>query len=238
MIRPVHLLLSLALHGGVLVLATATGGSVAAADEEEEILVAHAVWRPSEASAPAPEPKPDQARETPREPVVEDPGTREPVPPGQVPPVDPPIVEPSPILPATPPVELPPPRDEFRDLLRPPATPRPALSPLPDPSEAARLASLAVAYVEAVAIDERNQPPAYPPRARRLGQHGIVWVSLDVDETGRVTAARIETSSGHALLDEAALAALREWCYRPARRGGVPVATTIRVPVEFRLEGC
>jgi protein TonB len=43
-------------------------------------------------------------------------------------------------------------------------------------------------------------------------------------------------SSGHAVLDQAAEAAVRGWRFQPATRGGVPVAAPADVPFRFRLQ--
>lgn len=78
--------------------------------------------------------------------------------------------------------------------------------------------------------------PVYPERAIRLGQQGEVLVLIEVRADGSVGAVTIHTSSGHRLLDRAALAAARECRFRPAMRGGRDVASTVLVPFEFHLD--
>lgn len=70
----------------------------------------------------------------------------------------------------------------------------------------------------------------YPAEAVRRGLEGEVQVLLVLDEAGDVLGARVERSSGHALLDEAAVAAVREL-------RGVPGAATgeLLLPVRFKL---
>ena len=80
-----------------------------------------------------------------------------------------------------------------------------------------------------------GRQPAYPAEARRLGLRGRVVVRLFIDVTGAITRVELATSSGHRLLDEAALSSLRTWRAQPARRGGVPVATVELQPVDFQL---
>lgn len=82
----------------------------------------------------------------------------------------------------------------------------------------------------------KNRAPEYPARARSLGQEGRVLLSVHVDSTGQPTRVEIQESSGHPLLDEAALAAVRQWEFRPARSGFVPVESTVEVPIRFKLE--
>ncbi|HDS1040194.1 TPA: TonB family protein [Stenotrophomonas maltophilia] len=44
----------------------------------------------------------------------------------------------------------------------------------------------------------------------------------------------VETSSGWAVLDEAALVAVRKWKYTAARKNGVRVPGQVRIPVSFK----
>lgn len=81
-----------------------------------------------------------------------------------------------------------------------------------------------------------NKPaPDYPELARKRGQEGVVRIRCQVDATGMVTATSVAVSSGHRLLDEAALKAVKKWRFKPAASNGVPVSGSVVVPVEFRL---
>ena len=82
----------------------------------------------------------------------------------------------------------------------------------------------------------RNRRPAYPEISRRRGQEGTVMLELRVDANGRVVDVRVTESSGFSALDAAAVETLREWRFRPAQRGGMPVAGSITTAVHFRLE--
>ena len=82
----------------------------------------------------------------------------------------------------------------------------------------------------------RNRRPAYPEASRRRGQEGTVMLELRVDANGRVVDVRVTESSGFSALDAAAVETLREWRFRPAQRGGMPVAGSITTAVHFRLE--
>jgi len=88
----------------------------------------------------------------------------------------------------------------------------------------------------AVACPERT-PPVYPPLARRLGDTGKVVLRVELDETGRVSTAKVVTSSGSNRLDEAALAAVRTWRCHPAQRDGQAVRSLATQPFNFTLEG-
>jgi protein TonB len=77
-------------------------------------------------------------------------------------------------------------------------------------------------------------PPIYPPIARQAHVTGLVIIEAVIGTDGRVTDARVLRSAP--LLDEAALAAVRQWKYRPTLLGGVPVAVVLTVTVNFTLK--
>jgi protein TonB len=80
-----------------------------------------------------------------------------------------------------------------------------------------------------------NPAPRYPELARGRGHEGTVLVEAVVDERGVPTGVRLKESSGHGLLDEAAVAAVKKWRFSPARSGGKTVSTRVIAPIEFRL---
>jgi len=90
--------------------------------------------------------------------------------------------------------------------------------------------------VPATPDESQNLPPEYPLESRRRGEEGTVLVRLQVDPAGKVTAACVVRSSGHARLDRSALAALERWVYHPAQRDGVRVAGQVEQLVVFRLD--
>jgi TonB family protein len=83
----------------------------------------------------------------------------------------------------------------------------------------------------------RDTPkPNYPESARRDGREGRVLLRVLVDHQGRSKRVEINSSSGDDALDHAAAEAIKRWRFHPARHGEMPVASWLRVPVEFRLE--
>lgn len=76
-------------------------------------------------------------------------------------------------------------------------------------------------------------PPAYPADAQNEGVEGTVVLVVDLAPDGRVADAGIERSSGDRRLDASALAAVRGWTFRPEMQAGKPVATRVRVPIQF-----
>ena len=81
-----------------------------------------------------------------------------------------------------------------------------------------------------------NPLPRYPADARRANDEGTVVVFADVDAYGKVSDARIDKRSGSRSLDRAALAEVRTWTFRPAMKNGKTVASSVRVPVEYRID--
>jgi protein TonB len=81
-----------------------------------------------------------------------------------------------------------------------------------------------------------NPAPVYPFAARRRGQEGRVVLDVEVLPDGGAGTVSVTRTSGVVSLDRAALEAVRRWRFRPARRDGRPVRSTVRVPVRFALK--
>ncbi|MEW6332344.1 MAG: energy transducer TonB [Pseudomonadota bacterium] len=81
-----------------------------------------------------------------------------------------------------------------------------------------------------------NPKPPYPLAARRRGAQGRVLLSVHVGADGASEEVRLKRSSGHAVLDGAALQTVQRWRFVPARRGDTPVESWVDVPILFRLE--
>lgn len=77
--------------------------------------------------------------------------------------------------------------------------------------------------------------PHYPESARREGKEGRVLLRVLIDEEGRTKAVEVNASSGHDMLDHAATEAIKKWRFVPARAGGKPVETWVKVPIDFQL---
>ena len=81
-----------------------------------------------------------------------------------------------------------------------------------------------------------NSPPTYPPLAREKGYEGTVYLRALVERDGRVGNLAIDRSSGHEILDRAAVDSVREWTFLPAQKDGKPVASWVLLPVKFLLK--
>ena len=82
----------------------------------------------------------------------------------------------------------------------------------------------------------KQMKPIYPQDARDDGIEGTAVILALISLEGKVTDTRLEKSSGDRRLDQAAVDAVRKWTYNPCLRDGVPVKSSVRVKVEFRLE--
>ncbi len=80
-----------------------------------------------------------------------------------------------------------------------------------------------------------RQEPAYPERARRAGAAGVAVVRLVLSAGGAVERVELMTSSGHRLLDEAALDAARASTFTPAERARRPIAAEAVATYRFEL---
>lgn len=144
-------------------------------------------------------------------------------------------------LPRSPPVAVPPlvvrlpPPEMVREIAtQPEALSQPAQSeeaaprmPRPGPSEKPRELK-GRALDTAMAALSREE--FYPREAIRREIEGRVVLLLTLDAAGRVSGIEVASSSGHALLDDAALRAATRIAHLPGGR------RQVLLPVEFRLE--
>jgi protein TonB len=77
--------------------------------------------------------------------------------------------------------------------------------------------------------------PDYPESARRDRAEGVTLLRFEVLTTGRVGEVVVARSAGHRDLDRAAIDAIRQWQFEPARRGATAVPVWVTLPVRFEL---
>lgn len=80
-----------------------------------------------------------------------------------------------------------------------------------------------------------REMPVYPILARRLGKEGKIVLKLLIDKNGRLLEVEVVESAGFGFT-EAAVAAVKNSTYAPARRNGEKVTTRALIPVRFRLQ--
>ena len=109
------------------------------------------------------------------------------------------------------------------------------------------LAALALCLAAAAAACDRKpvvetEPEAldqptfqYPEELWDEGVEGKTVLRILINERGTVDSARVETPSGYAAFDSAALAGTGALRFRPAQRDGAPVSKWVLLPVEFDI---
>lgn len=101
----------------------------------------------------------------------------------------------------------------------PPAPPAPELPPPPAPP----------------APPPPHAPPAYPALAVQQRISGIVVLAIDIDARGNPVDIEVERSEPAGMFDQVAVDAAKQWKFSPEVEGGKPVASRVRVPVEFKI---
>jgi len=162
-------------------------------------------------------------------------------------------------------LQPPKPLPKMQPLQKPAPTPLIAAAPLtPTPTPEAFIVPIdpapptpptAVAAPTAAAVAEAAPPPTprqlpdsavqflqlpevlYPRASQRHGEAGLVVVRAYVGTGGGAPhSVQIEKSSGHARLDQAALAAVHKARFKPYAERGQPVEGWALVPIRFELE--
>lgn len=75
----------------------------------------------------------------------------------------------------------------------------------------------------------------YPDASRRAGEEGRCIVDVTVAIDGRITAEKIQQSSGFPRLDEACLKGVHGQRVIPATEDGKPVEKTVSIPIVWKL---
>ena len=81
----------------------------------------------------------------------------------------------------------------------------------------------------------RQIKPPYPELAKRARIQGEVLLHAVISREGRIEA--LQVVSGHPLLVNAAVDAVKQWLYRPYLLNGDPVAVDTQITVNFTLNG-
>jgi periplasmic protein TonB len=128
----------------------------------------------------------------------------------------------------------------LRDLINPPAeTPAPSdpgrpVPPPPPPPPVVKAEPIRLGGKVQAANLIYQVSPVYPPLARQARVQGVVVMEALINREGLIESLHIV--SGHPLLNQAALDAVKQWKYRPTMLNGEPVEviTTVTVTFTFR----
>jgi protein TonB len=91
----------------------------------------------------------------------------------------------------------------------------------------------AAEYDQAPEMVKQIQPD-YPDEAVKNRLEGLVWVSLWIDESGKVAQAKV-TKTDNEVFNQAAIDAGKQWIFKPAIAKGKPIAVWVTVPFRFTL---
>lgn len=232
------LLVAVGLHAGIIfgwpkakILMEPPEFAVESADSSVEVSLVAAL--PAEEAVQAVEPPPEPS------PVEPPPPEPKPEPPPVIIPEKPPemtVPDPEPASKPTPP-----PRPVQKPKTEKPPQPKPVARASGDGSSQIPGNDATTARASAGALGAkpgylRNPHPSYPEDARAAGHQGTVMLFVKVDEQGKVISVRISRTSGFASLDERARSTVAEqWMFKPAKAGGVAVASEVVIPIQFTL---
>ena len=76
--------------------------------------------------------------------------------------------------------------------------------------------------------------PEYPAAARAARVQGVVLLQATINKEGKVVDLRVV--SGHPMLNDAAIEAVRQWRYRPQSLNGQPIDVITTVTVNFSFQ--
>ncbi|NJA04658.1 energy transducer TonB [Methylococcaceae bacterium WWC4] len=110
-------------------------------------------------------------------------------------------------------------------------------NPSPSVTQTTSTATQAEPFTEANfrANYAHNPKPEYPMIAKSRGWQGKVLLKVQVSAEGLADAVAVEHTSGHEVLDDSAVEAVKQWKFIPAKRGETPVASSVIVPIIFTL---
>ena len=128
-----------------------------------------------------------------------------------------------------------------------PVVAQPVTAPIAQEAPATKASPAAERTAEDKAVEDKIEPPKfgvaylnnpapdYPKLSRRMGEEGRVLLRVLVSESGAATEVNLEKSSGSERLDQAAIEAVRNWRFIPAKKNNQALSATVLVPVKFSL---
>lgn len=131
------------------------------------------------------------------------------------------------------------PFDPVPDVETPPKSVTP---PAPAAPSASAVAAVAVPAAQPRLLPASNiaylvPPPIELPLAsRRLGEQGLVLLRVLVGIDGLPRQVSVQRSSGHARLDEQAVAAMKRARFKPQTDQGMPIEWIVIAPLQYEIE--
>jgi len=91
---------------------------------------------------------------------------------------------------------------------------------------------------EVAPVLEKQVPAIYPQFMKDMQIEGTVHLEAIISESGDVISVKVLSSvfPGEGGLDEAAIAAVKQWKFQPATSGNNPVKCRVSLPITFQLQ--
>ena len=107
-----------------------------------------------------------------------------------------------------------------------------------EPAEASQIAapSPIQARIDAPPKPKHTIKPKYPSESRKRGEQGSVGIEFIVSSDGSAKSISVVSTSGFPLLDEAAINAVREARFTPAKSNGKTIDFPTRIKLDFILK--
>jgi TonB family protein len=80
------------------------------------------------------------------------------------------------------------------------------------------------------------QRPTYPKNLRERDIEGKVILKIFIDKEGKVQEIQIFESSGYKMFDQIAIKAVRQWRFKPARKGNQQRGSWVLIPINFQIK--
>jgi len=105
------------------------------------------------------------------------------------------------------------------------------------PSQSAQKFRPVVISAEQVSYIGKRPTPDYPRSSARKGEQGRVVLRVMISPQGELHAVVIQRSSGHAVLDQAAIKAVRAARFKPYIENGIALPAQADIPFDFVAKG-
>jgi len=123
--------------------------------------------------------------------------------------------------------------DTELDLTAPPPPPPPP----PGARQRQEESPIFMAWEEAPELIRSTQiKPDYPSIARKAGVEGKVLLTIVIDEEGNVIKADVVFASPAGIFEDAAIKAILQWKYKPAKQRDKPIKVAMGYTMEFTLK--
>lgn len=157
------------------------------------------------------------------------------------PPLLPKVTEPKPVvkkLAAIKPIEI---QDKQLNKIEPAAAKQQAQQPVEKATPIQRAqptkpTPTTIPIISDASVKGRRVQPKYPDRSLRMKQEGVVWLRVLISETGARQEIEIYKPTKYALLNQAAIKAVKKWTFAPNMINGQPTKSWVEIPIEFKIQ--